>query len=349
MSTRPTREAVAASIVIVVVAVAIGVIMVVVGSLVENHYALGAALCGLPGAPAGACGVYVTMVTLGQVLQGLGWAVMLGGAGIGVLSVIAPWKKKRNAIAGSATGRIVDTTARRGTSTAGRTPVTASAYNRRPQSFVVSRDWQEVMAAAATMPEPRSVELRRAIAQASSSQRPFSAWFFAPDAKDENSLVVVFVDRILIASCATRGTELVYGDTQPVLVEALRGSDGMIVKLTVSGHEFHDPQPPEAAANFVAVGTGLPWIRVIIASEPETVASELKTVASEPPDLARPPASLGATVATDTPEPSEVQPGVLASAPVSFVADELTKLAKLKEDGVLTEEEFVAQKGKLLS
>jgi hypothetical protein len=32
-----------------------------------------------------------------------------------------------------------------------------------------------------------------------------------------------------------------------------------------------------------------------------------------------------------------------------FVADELTKLAKLKVDGVLTEEEFAAQKAKLLS
>jgi hypothetical protein len=31
------------------------------------------------------------------------------------------------------------------------------------------------------------------------------------------------------------------------------------------------------------------------------------------------------------------------------VADELTKLAKLKADGVLTEEEFAAQKRKLLS
>jgi len=32
-----------------------------------------------------------------------------------------------------------------------------------------------------------------------------------------------------------------------------------------------------------------------------------------------------------------------------FVADELTKLAKLKVDGVLTEDEFAAQKAKLLS
>jgi hypothetical protein len=43
-----------------------------------------------------------------------------------------------------------------------------------------------------------------------------------------------------------------------------------------------------------------------------------------------------------------VPPDSVASRPLS-VADELTKLAKLKADGVITEEEFGAQKAKLLS
>jgi hypothetical protein len=38
-----------------------------------------------------------------------------------------------------------------------------------------------------------------------------------------------------------------------------------------------------------------------------------------------------------------------AMAPHGSVADELVKLAQLKEAGVLTEEEFAAQKAKLLS
>lgn len=37
------------------------------------------------------------------------------------------------------------------------------------------------------------------------------------------------------------------------------------------------------------------------------------------------------------------------STPTSSVADELAKLAKLKADGILSEEEFQAQKSKLLS
>jgi hypothetical protein len=43
------------------------------------------------------------------------------------------------------------------------------------------------------------------------------------------------------------------------------------------------------------------------------------------------------------------KPPVAVAAPPLSVADELAKLAKLRADGVLTEEEFAAQKRKLLS
>jgi hypothetical protein len=45
----------------------------------------------------------------------------------------------------------------------------------------------------------------------------------------------------------------------------------------------------------------------------------------------------------------QTSPQGLVAAPRLSVGDELTKLARLKADGVLTDDEFAAQKAKLLS
>jgi hypothetical protein len=51
---------------------------------------------------------------------------------------------------------------------------------------------------------------------------------------------------------------------------------------------------------------------------------------------------------TDVPPPSAVAPTPATSSPKS-VADELSKLAQLRDSGVLTDDEFAAQKARLLS
>ena len=59
------------------------------------------------------------------------------------------------------------------------------------------------------------------------------------------------------------------------------------------------------------------------------------------------------SIIIDDARQSSVQTAPTSTQPIvaqpSSVADELTKLAKLKADGILTEEEFQAQKAKLLS
>ena len=50
----------------------------------------------------------------------------------------------------------------------------------------------------------------------------------------------------------------------------------------------------------------------------------------------------------DEPEPTYATPPPAAAAPVADPIEQLQKLAALKDQGILTEEEFAAQKAKIL-
>jgi Short C-terminal domain len=52
--------------------------------------------------------------------------------------------------------------------------------------------------------------------------------------------------------------------------------------------------------------------------------------------------------AYDEPEPTYAQPPPAAAAPVADPIEQLQKLAALKDQGILTDEEFAAQKAKIL-
>jgi hypothetical protein len=51
----------------------------------------------------------------------------------------------------------------------------------------------------------------------------------------------------------------------------------------------------------------------------------------------------------DEPEPAPAPPPAPAAAPAQDPIEQLQKLASLKEQGILTDEEFAAQKAKILS
>jgi hypothetical protein len=100
----------------------------------------------------------------------------------------------------------------------------------------------------------------------------------------------------------------------------------------------------------LAVGNDGSWTRTTTATLLEQLSPEgrvqLRGSAPAPVPVAAPapvPVAAPAPVPVAAPAPAPV------AAPPSSVADELTKLAKFKADGVLTEEEFAAQKAKLLS
>jgi hypothetical protein len=65
-----------------------------------------------------------------------------------------------------------------------------------------------------------------------------------------------------------------------------------------------------------------------------------KNAPSQPPEEAAPPPAPAA------PEPAAPTPAT--AAPAVDPMEQLTKLAKLRDQGVLTDEEFAAQKAKLL-
>ena len=65
-----------------------------------------------------------------------------------------------------------------------------------------------------------------------------------------------------------------------------------------------------------------------------------KNAPSQPPEEAAPPPAPAA------PEPAAPTPAT--AAPAVDPMEQLTKLAKLRDQGVLTDEEFTAQKAKLL-
>ena len=64
-------------------------------------------------------------------------------------------------------------------------------------------------------------------------------------------------------------------------------------------------------------------------------------VAAQPAASAAPAAAAAAPVAAAAPAPATPDPS-------NLIADELTKLASLRDSGVLTDAEFAAQKAKLL-
>lgn len=84
------------------------------------------------------------------------------------------------------------------------------------------------------------------------------------------------------------------------------------------------------------------WMDKVTAAANQAVDATSAAVDSAADSLSNRPAQQSAAApASATPTPAVDQS--------NLIADELTKLAKLKESGVLTEEEFAAQKAKLLS
>jgi hypothetical protein len=184
-----------------------------------------------------------------------------------------------------------------------------------------SQQWADALKAAAAQPHPQSQQLESAIRNAS-HREGLRAWLFGFDARDQTTLLLIFPDRIMIMECRDSGqvTAFASGDVYPIRMHTHRDVHDSISELTISRTKYRHLEPPEAVANFVAIAAQLPWIAVNATSEKSTLGSGVQTSPREP-----------------------------VASPSLSVADELTKLAKLKADGVLTEEEFAAQKRKLLS
>jgi hypothetical protein len=183
-----------------------------------------------------------------------------------------------------------------------------------------SQQWADALKAAAAQPRPQSKQLESAI-RAVSHRGGLRAWLFGFDETGQTMLVLIFPDRIMMMECRDSGhvTSFAFGDIDPIPIQIQRDAGGTISRLTISGTCFHRLTPSDAAASFVAVAAQLPWIAVTEVSN-TMLGSHLQT-----------------------------SPQGLVAAPRLSVADELTKLARLKADGVLTDDEFAAQKAKLLS
>lgn len=181
-----------------------------------------------------------------------------------------------------------------------------------------SQQWIDALKAAAGQPHPRSRQLESAIRE-ESHRGGLRAWLFGFDVKEQTTLVLVLLDRIMIMECRDSGhaTAFAFGDTEPVRMHIHRDAEGNVSELAISNTRLHHPESRDAVVNFTKVAAQLPWIVVTEDSEPSASSS------------------------TSAPAPAVVPP--------LSVADELSKLAKLKVDGVLTEDEFAAQKAKLLS
>jgi hypothetical protein len=189
-----------------------------------------------------------------------------------------------------------------------------------------SQQWADALKAASSQPYPRSQQLESAIREGS-HRGGLRAWLFGFDEKEQTTLVFILADRIMTMKCRDSGqaTTFTFPDANRVPIHLHRDVEGNISELAIAGTRIHRPESRDALANFAKVAAQLPWISV-------TEDSEISTT-------------------TSPPEPSPVAvpaPVPVATLPLS-VADELTKLAKLKAEGVLTDDEFVAQKAKLLS
>ena len=118
---------------------------------------------------------------------------------------------------------------------------------------------------------------------------------------------------------------------------------------------YHVAKLPKPTTNLaiVSVGIGL-WLGTIGAVVGFVAACYALYSASQAPEFSESVITSATRERTQATVPEAVS-DVLAKSPVAVaapplsVADELAKLAKLKAEGVLTEEEFAAQKRKLLS
>lgn len=79
----------------------------------------------------------------------------------------------------------------------------------------------------------------------------------------------------------------------------------------------------------------------------DSAADSLSSKPSQAPAAAQPVAAAAATAAAAAPV-AAAAPAPATPDPSNLIADELTKLASLRDSGVLTDAEFAAQKAKLL-
>jgi hypothetical protein len=196
--------------------------------------------------------------------------------------------------------------------------------------------WADALEAAHSQPAPRSQQLRSAILQDSGRSNAY-AWLFGSDLKERAALIVIYSDRIKMTECGEAGHSSIYAyaDEGRIGVCVHRKADGYVAEIAIRDHRFHDLAPPEAVSSFVKVALQAPWI---------AVTEESDTSADSPIQVSAP-----APVAAPAPAPVVAPaPAPVVAVPLS-VADELAKLAKLRTDGILTDEEFAAQKAKLLS
>jgi hypothetical protein len=310
-----TPETVAPSVILM----AIGFVLFVVGAVLKNHFQMNAAICNTFGGANVSCLGNEGAFTAGRYLQPLGGLMVGVGAIMGLLFLIGKpaGAKGHLTVSGSSAQRV---------------PVRQEPVRSVASSApgwvppLPSQQWAEALKAAANQPYPRSQYLEAAIRNAS-HRGGLRAWLFGFGEKEQTLLVLIFADRIMTVECRDSGesNKSAFPDVDQIPVQIHRDVESSISDLAIAGARILRPEPPGALEDFVKVVAQFPWIAV-------TEDSGISTAGSAPalaPAVAPPPAPV-------------------VAPPVS-IADELAKLARLKVDGVLTEEEFAAQKAKLLS
>ena len=121
-----------------------------------------------------------------------------------------------------------------------------------------------------------------------------------------------------------------------------------------AGAQSVDPVgSPAQAATAAAPAAGGSWMDKVASAANQAVDATSAAVDSAADSLSSKPQPTSQPVATPVPANSPAASAEPAAVPAhvdhgNLIADELTKLAALKDSGVLTEEEFAAQKAKLL-